>query len=169
MNMFTRTCQWYPSYAKNQVHTQISNLFNICFSIILPFTPRSPEQIRISQLKFRMQFSFLPSVLQSCCSYFIIVILSIYRSTTLVDLDLFLSFLIYTQSVGFLGLGDQPFARPLPTHRTTQTQISMSRVRFEPTTPVFERAKTSHALDRATTVNGIILVPFYKKQSVLSR
>jgi hypothetical protein len=36
---------------------------------------------------------------------------------------------------------DQPIARPLPTHRTTKTQTSMSRVGFEPTTPVFERAK----------------------------
>jgi hypothetical protein len=53
--------------------------------------------------------------------------------------------------------GDQPVARPLPTHRTTQTQnkrpqTSMPRLGFEPTTPVFERAKTVHALDRATTV-----------------
>jgi hypothetical protein len=30
----------------------------------------------------------------------------------------------------------------------------MSRVRFEPTIPVFERAKTVHALDRAATVIG---------------
>jgi hypothetical protein len=55
--------------------------------------------------------------------------------------------------------GDQPVARPLPTHRTTQTQnkstqTSMSRVRFEPTIPVFERAKTVHALYCAVTVFG---------------
>jgi hypothetical protein len=42
--------------------------------------------------------------------------------------------------------------------RTTQTenrraQTSMSRVRFEPTVPMFERANSFHALDRATTVN----------------
>jgi hypothetical protein len=42
-------------------------------------------------------------------------------------------------------MGDQPVARPLPTHRTTQTQnkrtqASMSRVGFEPTIPVFEQA-----------------------------
>jgi hypothetical protein len=30
----------------------------------------------------------------------------------------------------------------------------MSRVGFEPTIPVFERAATVHALDRATTVIG---------------
>jgi hypothetical protein len=54
---------------------------------------------------------------------------------------------------------DQPVARPLPTHRTTQTQnkrtqTSMPRVVFEPTIPAFERAKTIHALDRAATVIG---------------
>jgi hypothetical protein len=30
----------------------------------------------------------------------------------------------------------------------------MPRVRFEPTIPVFERAKTLHAVDRAATVIG---------------
>jgi hypothetical protein len=54
-------------------------------------------------------------------------------------------------------MGDQPVARPLPTHRTTQTQnkrtqTSMLRVGFEPTIPVFEQAKTVHALDCAATV-----------------
>jgi hypothetical protein len=49
-------------------------------------------------------------------------------------------------------MGNQLVARPLPTHRTTQT--SMPRVGFEPTIPVFERAKTVHALDRAATVIG---------------
>jgi hypothetical protein len=57
--------------------------------------------------------------------------------------------------------GDQPVARSLPTHRTTQTQnkrtqTSMPRVRFEPTTQVLERAKTVHALDRSATVIGTI-------------
>jgi hypothetical protein len=54
--------------------------------------------------------------------------------------------------------GDQPVARPLPTHRTTQTQnertqTSMPRVGFEPKIPVFG-AKTVHALDRADTGIG---------------
>jgi hypothetical protein len=52
--------------------------------------------------------------------------------------------------------GDQPVARPLPTQGTTKpqkkrTQTSMPWVGFEPTIPVFERAKTVHALDRADT------------------
>jgi hypothetical protein len=46
--------------------------------------------------------------------------------------------------------GDQPVARPLPTHRTTQT--SMPWVGFEPTIPAFELAKAIDALDRAVTV-----------------
>jgi hypothetical protein len=33
----------------------------------------------------------------------------------------------------------------------------MPRVGFEPTTPVFERAKTVHALDRAPTVTGSLV------------
>jgi hypothetical protein len=55
--------------------------------------------------------------------------------------------------------GDQPVERPLPTHRTTQTQnkrtqISMPRVGFEPTILVCKQTKTVHALDRASTVIG---------------
>jgi hypothetical protein len=57
--------------------------------------------------------------------------------------------------------GDQPVARPLPIYRTAQIQnnrrqISMLQVGFEPTIPVFERAKTANALDRADTVIGIM-------------
>jgi hypothetical protein len=56
-------------------------------------------------------------------------------------------------------MGDQQVARPLHTHRTTQTQSKrthtpMPRVGFEPTIPVLERAKKVHALDRAATVIG---------------
>jgi hypothetical protein len=56
--------------------------------------------------------------------------------------------------------GDQSVARPLPTHRTTQTQnkhiqTSMPRVGLEPMTPVFQRAKTVYALVPAATVVGL--------------
>jgi hypothetical protein len=49
--------------------------------------------------------------------------------------------------------GDQAVARPIPTHRTTETrnkrtQTSMPRMGFEPTIPEFEGAKAVHALDR---------------------
>jgi hypothetical protein len=62
-------------------------------------------------------------------------------------------------------MSDQLVARPLPKHRTTQTQnkrihikTSMSYVGFEPTIPASERAKTVHALDRAATVTGPLLL-----------
>jgi hypothetical protein len=45
-------------------------------------------------------------------------------------------------------MGDQPVARPLP------TQASMPRMGFELTTPVLERVKTVHALDRVATAIG---------------
>jgi hypothetical protein len=37
----------------------------------------------------------------------------------------------------------------------------MSWVRFEPTIPEFERAKSVHALDRAATVIGITIIHAY--------
>jgi hypothetical protein len=54
---------------------------------------------------------------------------------------------------------DQPVARLLPAHRTTQTQnirtqTSLPQVGFEPTIPVFERAKRVHAWEGAATVIG---------------
>jgi hypothetical protein len=63
--------------------------------------------------------------------------------------------------------GDQSVARPLPTHRTTQThnkltQTSMLWVGFEPTMPAFERAKTVYALDSVATVIG---TSYIKRQS----
>jgi hypothetical protein len=50
---------------------------------------------------------------------------------------------------------DQPVARPLLSAHRTQTQNKRTqRHPFEPTIPEFERAKTVHALDHATTVIG---------------
>jgi hypothetical protein len=71
----------------------------------------------------------------------------------------FFSFLILYTVGKTPWTGDQPVARPLPTHRTSQTQNKrtqtfMPGVGFEPTTPVFERAKTVHDLDRLATVIG---------------
>jgi hypothetical protein len=70
----------------------------------------------------------------------------------------FFSFFIYTQSVVLLGRGiSQPHGRYLHTEQHKQnkrTQASMPRVGFEPMIPVFERAKTVHASDRAATVIG---------------
>jgi hypothetical protein len=57
--------------------------------------------------------------------------------------------------------GVQPVAKPLPTHTTIQTQnkgtqTSMPQLGFEPTIPVFKRAKTFRVLDRVATVIGPI-------------
>jgi hypothetical protein len=70
---------------------------------------------------------------------------------TFLDLDGFFIFLILHTFGGTPWTGDQPVARPLPNHRTTQTQnkhteTSIPRVGFEPITPVFERAKTARPL-----------------------
>jgi hypothetical protein len=61
---------------------------------------------------------------------------------------------------------DQPVIRPLPTNRTTtqtqnkRTSTSIPRVGFEPTTPVFERAETVHALRCPYTYESVsALVP----------
>jgi hypothetical protein len=75
-----------------------------------------------------------------------------------VDLGRFFSFLIYKQSAGLLGRGISPSqGRYIHTEQHKQnkrTQTSMPHVGFEPTIPVFERAKTVHALHRAATVIG---------------
>jgi hypothetical protein len=70
------------------------------------------------------------------------------------------NFLIFNTVDRTSWTGDEPVARPLPAHRSTQTQnkrtlTSMPRVGFEPTIPVLERAKIIHALDRTTTVTGV--------------
>jgi hypothetical protein len=72
----------------------------------------------------------------------------------LLDPGRFFSFFILNTVDRTPWTGDEPVARPQPTHRTTQTQISMPRVVFEPTIPAFEWTKTVHALERAATVIG---------------
>jgi hypothetical protein len=96
-------------------------------------------------------------------SIYLPIYLSIYSSTALVDLGHFFSFLILHTVGRTPWTVDQAVARPLPIHRTTQTQnkctqTSIPRVEIEPTIPVCERAKTVHALDRAATLIGIQLI-----------
>jgi hypothetical protein len=71
---------------------------------------------------------------------------------------LFLSFIILYGVGRTPGAGDKPVARPLlhtEQHKQNKrTQGFMPRVGFESMTAEFERAKTVHALDRATTVIG---------------
>jgi hypothetical protein len=83
--------------------------------------------------------------------------LTVHGSTViLLDLGRFFSFVILYTVHTTPWTGDQPVARPLPTHRTTQTQIkctdthALSGIRT--TIPAFERAKTVYALDRVATV-----------------
>jgi hypothetical protein len=87
------------------------------------------------------------------------IYLSIYLRlySPLLDLGRFFSSLVFYTVVRTPWTGDQSIARPLPAHRTAQTQnkrtqSSMPRVGFELTIPVFERAKTVHALESAATV-----------------
>jgi hypothetical protein len=88
-------------------------------------------------------------------------ILSIYGSTalcwTLPPFSFSLSFTVNRTP----GMGDQPVTRPLPAQRTAQTQskrtqTTMPQVGLEPTIPVFEWAKTVHAIYGASTVIGIV-------------
>jgi hypothetical protein len=50
-------------------------------------------------------------------------------------------------------MGDQPVARPLPTHRTTQTQNKHTQTSM-PLVRAFEPAKAVDALGRAAVVTG---------------
>jgi hypothetical protein len=88
-----------------------------------------------------------------------IYIYMLWLYSPLLGLGRFFSFLILYTVGRTPWTEDQPIARPLPTHRTTQTQnkhrqTSMPEVGFEPTIGVFERANTVHALDRGATVIG---------------
>jgi hypothetical protein len=80
----------------------------------------------------------------------------------LLGLGRFFSFLIFYPVCRTPWTGNKPVARPLPAHRTAQTQnkctqTSMPQVEFEPMIQEFERAKTYNALDRAASVIGIII------------
>jgi hypothetical protein len=84
----------------------------------------------------------------------------IWLYSPLLDVGRFFIFLILYTVGRTPWTGDQPVARPLPTHRTTQTQnkrtqLSMRQVGFETTIPVFQHAKTVHASDRAVTLIGV--------------
>jgi hypothetical protein len=98
--------------------------------------------------------SFLLVILWMTYLYFpVYIFLSLWLYSPL-DLGGFFSFLILYTVGRTPWTGDEPVARPLPTHRTTQTQTCIPWVGFEPTIPVFERAKTVHALYSAAAVIG---------------
>jgi hypothetical protein len=69
------------------------------------------------------------------------------------------SFLVLGQSVGFSGRVISPTqGRYLTQTQNKHKPTSMSRVEFDLTIPVFERAETVHDLDRAATVIGISVI-----------
>jgi hypothetical protein len=86
----------------------------------------------------------------------------------LLDLGRILSFLPFLHSREDSLTGNRPVTRGLPAHRTAQTQnrltqTSMPQVGFEPTIPLFERAKTVYAIDRAATVIGAYQALVWRK------
>jgi hypothetical protein len=81
-------------------------------------------------------------------------VLSIYGFAALVGLGRFFSFLIHTQTAGLLGRGISPSQGRYLHKQNKRTQTSMSQVGFEPTIPVFERAKMVDTLDSAATAMG---------------
>jgi hypothetical protein len=88
----------------------------------------------------------------------------------LLGLGYYLSFVILHIAGRTPWMWDQPVPRPVHSHRRAQTenkrtQTSMPQVGFEPMTPVFERTKTVHALDRAAVVIGSEWVLHYKMYS----
>jgi hypothetical protein len=91
------------------------------------------------------------------------IYLPIYGTTALWDLGPFFSFSVLYTVGRTPWTGDQPVARPLSTHRTTQTQnkstktyTNMPREGFEPVIPAFQLVKTVHALDRAAFHTSIL-------------
>jgi hypothetical protein len=84
---------------------------------------------------------FCSYIVCSDISFLTLLLLSIYGST---DLDLFFSFLMYTQLVGLLGRGISPsqghylHTEHKQNKHTQTSKTSMPQVGFEPTIPLFE-------------------------------
>jgi hypothetical protein len=75
------------------------------------------------------------------------------------DVGRFFNFLILYIVGRTPWTGDQSVSRPVPIHRTTQTQnkctqTSMPRMGFVPTIPAFGWARRVHVADRAATPIG---------------
>jgi hypothetical protein len=79
---------------------------------------------------------------------------SIHGSTALVVLGRFFQFFNLYTVCRTLWTGDGRYLHTGQHKQNKSSQISMPRVRFEPTIPAFERAKTVYASDRAATVFG---------------
>jgi hypothetical protein len=136
-----------PVYIPNYLPTYLSTYLPIYLSVYLSvYIP-----------------TYLPIYNPIYLSIYLSVCLSVYLSLalqTLLDLGHIFSFLILYTVSRTPWTGDQSVAKPLLTHRKTQThnkrtQTSKLWMGLEPTTPVFERSKTVHALDRAATAIGV--------------
>jgi hypothetical protein len=131
---------------------------SVCLSISLSVYLSVCLSVYLSTYLSVCLYIYLAIYLSICLSTYLSIYLSMALQPFVGPWPLF-SFLIFYTNGTTPWAGDQPIARPLPTHRTTQTQnkrtqTSMPRVGFQPTIPVCERAKTVHALDRTVTVIG---------------
>jgi hypothetical protein len=127
---------------------RLSVCLSVCLSVHPSTNPPTHPSIHLSIYLSRCLSACLP-----VCLWFY---------SPLLDLGLFFSFLICKHSVGLLWRGISP-SQGRYLHRTVQTQnkrihTSIPRVGFEPPIPLFERAKTVHALDRAAPMIGHLFV-----------
>jgi hypothetical protein len=142
MAEYTRLFQQY-------IHTILRNWKNYSILIIIHNT----EKIKKNQRETRYRYTCILTLIYGYNKFYLPWLYSPCGSWPLFQ---FLN--LYT--VGRTsGTGDEPVARPLPIHRTIQTQNKWTQtcmfwVGFEPTIPVFKRAKTVHALYPAATVTG---------------
>jgi hypothetical protein len=133
------------------------SLFNDCPWLVTRdvYGYSNRKLIKVQPFVKKLEFSLLTTSVHIWYSYLSMALQPFVEPWPLFQFDLF----FYT--VGRTPwTGEQPVARPLPAHRTAQaqnkrTQTSMPQIGFEPTTPVFQRAKTIHILDLSATVIGI--------------
>jgi hypothetical protein len=142
MNIIRGNCS-ISVYLSNYLSIYLSIYLSVCLSVCLS-----------------VYLSICLSVyLSICLSVCLSICLSVYGSTVLsLSLGRFANILIWTQLVRLLGQGIST-SQGRYLHTSTQiqkkrTQISMPPVGLEPTTRMFERARTVHVLDRTATVIG---------------
>jgi hypothetical protein len=171
--------EWHMAYLySDNVTIKIFTAVSIKNTIVWAATPRTLAQVhwrpfQIMATFYRTAWLYIPEYCNDLYVYLqrdgrhfdLSIYLWLY--CPLLDLGRFFSFLLLYTVGRTPWTRDQPVARPLPTHRTTQTQnkrtqTSMPCVGFEPTIPAFKRAKTVHALDREATMVSVTLITSYK-------
>jgi hypothetical protein len=136
-------------YLSNSIYVSIYLIYLIYLSIYLSIHPSTylPTDLSIypsinQSINQSIHPSIHPSVYLSVHPS-IHLSIHLWLSSPLLDLGRFFSFLFLYTFGRTPSMGDHLVARPLPTHRTTQTQnkrteTSMPKVGFEPTIPAFE-------------------------------